>query len=44
MDSKANRLALKVALTYVGLAACWILFSDELIGIFIPDPEERFHL
>ena len=29
--SKAKRQALKVALIYVIVSACWILFSDELL-------------
>jgi PAS domain S-box-containing protein len=41
MRVKASRQALKVALIYVIVAGCWILFSDEFLKIFIPDPDER---
>jgi PAS domain S-box-containing protein len=44
MQLKAGRLAFKVALIYVIVAGCWILFSDELMAIFISNPDERTYL
>jgi PAS domain S-box-containing protein len=44
MQLKAGRLAFKVALIYVIVAGCWILFSDELVKIFISNPDERIYL
>src|SRR5450759_2971270 len=44
MQLKAGRLAFKVALIYVIVAGCWILFSDELVKIFITNPDERIYL
>jgi len=41
MSPKSGRLALKVTVIYVIVAACWILFSDEFVGLFIADPQER---
>lgn len=36
--------ALRVALFYVLVAGCWILFSDEALKWLISDPEERTRL
>jgi PAS domain S-box-containing protein len=44
MQLKAGRLAFKVALIYVIVAGCWILFSDKLLAVFISDPDERIYL
>src|ERR1019366_2717598 len=44
MQLKAGRLAFKVALIYVIVAGCWILFSDKLLAIFVSDPDERIYL
>jgi PAS domain S-box-containing protein len=38
--TKTNRLALKVAFTYVIVAGIWILLSDELLKFFIGNPEK----
>jgi PAS domain S-box-containing protein len=40
---KVGRLAFKVALIYVIVAGCWILFSDRLMAMLISDPEKRIH-
>ena len=37
MQNKANRQALKVVLTYVITAGCWILFSDRMLWAFVHD-------
>lgn len=41
MRLKANRQALRVSLIYVGVAAAWILFSDELLKRLVPAAETR---
>ena len=41
---KSNRVALKVALTYVMVAGAWVLFSDELVKAVIRNPDERMNL
>jgi len=38
---KASRQALKAALIYVIAASAWILFSDELVPLLVPDPQTR---
>lgn len=44
MNSKSGRLALKVAVIYIITASCWILFSDELVGLLVTNPKERTDL
>ena len=41
MQLEARRLALKVALIYVGVSAVWIFFSDELVKRLVSDPDTR---
>jgi PAS domain S-box-containing protein len=41
MQLKAARLALKVALIYIVVAGCWILFSDRLLALLVADPERK---
>ena len=41
MELRARRIALKVALVYVVVAACWILFSDVLLATFVRNPDQR---
>jgi PAS domain S-box-containing protein len=40
----ASKMALKVALIYAIVAGAWILFSDELVKIFVSDPAKRIEL
>lgn len=35
---KGNRIPLRIALTYAVVALLWILFSDQLIILFVQDP------
>ena len=44
MPNKASRQAVRAALIYVGVAGCWILFSDELLNWLVGDPELRVKL
>ena len=44
MQFKANREAIIATLVYIGVAGGWILFSDELLGWLVKDPDQRIHL
>ena len=35
----ANRIALKIALSYAFFGLCWILFSDRLLAMLVSDPQ-----
>lgn len=39
-----TRAALRIALFYVALAGLWILASDNLLALLIPDPDTRLRL
>jgi len=41
MSKKVNWYAVRVALIYIGVAAGWILFSDELVKRLVGDPDLR---
>src|SRR5450631_1296222 len=44
MQPKADRLVFKIAVIYIIGAGCWILFSDELVKMFISNPDERIYI
>jgi PAS domain S-box-containing protein len=41
MQTKANRLALQVSLTYTALAVLWIICSNQIVARFVADPKLR---